>query len=168
MSNMQQIHLSCFTVKTQAYFIVDTIETKNRRPEQCAKIFKLIRKSNHCCFFPVTPATTSLNAGCGTCLDDSKESSMGLTTAGRKRPKAPIRQEAATTGSCATNILSFSITAIFSNISRELFWVFAMWVSGCGSVFILLCFWLFFFFSFVFFFKKKKKKLAVRKLPGPV
>lgn len=62
MSNMQQIHLSCFTVKTQAYFIVDTIETKNGRPEQCAKIFKLIRKSNHCCFFPVTPATTCNDA----------------------------------------------------------------------------------------------------------
>lgn len=30
---------------------------------------------------------TSLRAGWGTCLDDSKESSIGLTTAGRKRPE---------------------------------------------------------------------------------
>lgn len=38
----------------------------------------------------------------------SNESSMGLTTAGRKRPKPAMRQEAATTGSCTTKTLSTS------------------------------------------------------------
>lgn len=40
------------------------------------------------------PATTSLKGGAGTCLDDSKESRIGLTTAGRKRPEiaSNIRQ----------------------------------------------------------------------------
>jgi hypothetical protein len=35
---------------------------------------------------------TSLKAGWGTCLDASKESRMGLTTAGRKRPEILTRQ----------------------------------------------------------------------------
>lgn len=42
----------------------------------------------------------------------SNESSMGLTTAGRKRPKPAMRQEAATTGSCTTKTLSFPIAPI--------------------------------------------------------
>lgn len=44
-------------------------------------------------FLPVTPATTSLKAGEGTCLDDCMESNIGLTTAGRKSPKISSRKQ---------------------------------------------------------------------------
>lgn len=49
--------------------------------------------SNHSYFLPVTPATTSLRAGWGTCLAVSNESKMGLTTAGRKRPEINYREQ---------------------------------------------------------------------------
>lgn len=57
-------------------------------------------------------ATISLIAVLGACLDVSKESSIGLTTAGRKSPTPAMRQEAATTGSCTTNFFSFSMAGI--------------------------------------------------------
>uniref|UniRef100_A0A6M2EMZ9 Uncharacterized protein n=1 Tax=Populus davidiana TaxID=266767 RepID=A0A6M2EMZ9_9ROSI len=84
-----------------------------------SKLCHLLQQMIHPCLLPVIPASTSLMEGCfsGTCLLPSKESRMGLTTAGRKRPIPPIRQEAATTGSCAMNILNFSITGIFVSLS---------------------------------------------------